>query len=305
MYPKKLYKYRKFDKFTKRMLINGELFLCPANKLDDQFDCAVNFAKEKIVNMSNKEIEKKSLDIVKKVLPCYLSNDKMEKSLFILDTDDKLETLNMINPKGIDNGENKIALEYLEKIPMEIEKQMNENINAKQKLENSILSLINIQKEIGIASLSTTNTNQVLWSMYSNDYKGYCIEYEIPDNVNDLYKVSYEKDKEFDVIEMVLLETLHSFYSLILNSDKKYSLIDNAKNISLIKFNEWSFQDEWRFIGKAKEYKYLKIKAVYLGKNISKKHQIKIINIAKKMRYEIYKCYDDYENFKIKFKQIF
>ena len=75
MTPTKLYKYRTCDKFTKKMLTKGQLYLCPANKLDDQFDCAINFSKEKILNLSNEEVNKNAFKIVEECLKPYIPNE--------------------------------------------------------------------------------------------------------------------------------------------------------------------------------------------------------------------------------------
>ena len=37
--PKTLYKFRKFDKYTVDMIENDYVYLTPARKLDDPFDC--------------------------------------------------------------------------------------------------------------------------------------------------------------------------------------------------------------------------------------------------------------------------
>lgn len=47
-FPKKLYKYRSFDDFTEDMIVNKYLYLCQAEKLDDQFECSANFSYDSI-----------------------------------------------------------------------------------------------------------------------------------------------------------------------------------------------------------------------------------------------------------------
>ena len=41
---KALFKYCKINKNTIDMLKNEYIYLCPAYKLDDQFECAINFS---------------------------------------------------------------------------------------------------------------------------------------------------------------------------------------------------------------------------------------------------------------------
>ena len=179
-----------------------------------------------------------------------------------------------------------------------------ENKNQEKKIKEAIIRLVDIQKEIGVGSLASSKTNQVLWSMYANNYEGFCIEYEIPEQIKDLYKVQYTKEKNFDIIEIIISDVLDTIYSHMFNTCKKINLVEAVKKIPLTKFYDWRFQKEWRFIGKSREYVYLPIKAVYLGKNMSEKHESQIITIAKRKKYKVYKCFDDYENLKIKYKKI-
>lgn len=303
MYPKKLYKYKKYDKYTRKMLLKGELYLCPANELDDQFDCAVNFSKERWLNMSDEEISKKSIDLVSSYLADSVPKEFLNLLPQMFDRNNVLGLFDNVNPQGITNGENNKAFNiYNENMNM-LDNQISKMENNKQ-FEDGIKKLLNIQNEIGIASLASSKNNQVLWSMYANNYKGYCIEYEIGERTLDLYKVSYKKSKSFDIVDMIIKVILDNFFSNLHLKPKDSSIIEMAKKIPLIKFNEWKFQKEWRFVGKAKEYVYLPIKAIYLGKNISEKHENKLLEIAKKKKYKVYKCYDDYDVLKIKFKRI-
>ena len=51
-FPKKLYKYAKVNKNYIDSIKNNYIYLCPANKLDDQFECRINFAINKILTIT-------------------------------------------------------------------------------------------------------------------------------------------------------------------------------------------------------------------------------------------------------------
>lgn len=277
MYPKKLYKYKKFDKYTCKMLRNGELFLCSAKKLDDQFDCAVNIIHDKYKNMDDDEMKNLSFKMSKEQMVNYCPiND---------------ENIKLINKLG---GFFKDLFEL----------KFDENPGSTNNVEEIFETITNFQEKIGVGSLAISKTNQVLWNMYANNYKGFCIEYEIPSNVKNLYKVSYGKNKNNDILETFLRYVLLEIYSKFFGIKNEVSFEDEMKKLALIKFKEWSFQKEWRFIGEPGKYVYLKIKAVYLGNNISKKHEEKILTIAKKKKFKVYKSYNDYKDLKIKFNRV-
>lgn len=281
MYPKKLYKYKKFDKYTCKMLRNGELFLCSAKKLDDQFDCAVNIIHDKYKNMDDEEMKKLSVEIAKEQMSNYYHIDGKL-------IDENIELINKFGSSFKDLFELKF----------------NETPDSINNVEEIFDTITNFQKKIGVGSLATSKTNQVLWKMYANNYKGFCIEYEMPKNMKNLHKVSYGKNKNNDILETFLRYVVLAIYSKFFGIKNEVPFEDEIKKLTLIKFKEWSFQKEWRFIGEPGKYVYLKIKAVYLGNNISKKHEEKILTIAKKKKFKVYKSYNDYKDLKIKFNRV-
>lgn len=91
--------------------------------------------------------------------------------------------------------------------------------------------------------------NGILWSMYADEHKGCCIEVEVDDP---------------DWIKRDV------FYSSL------PPIVDNPNiqvvDILSIKFNQWAYEDEVRYINTDPKTPYLnvKIKAVYLGIRMSK-----------------------------------
>ena len=76
-YPNVLYKYRSFDDYTIDMIENNYLFLSPAKKLDDQFDCTFNFDLVKIKNTPKDEMveyyKKRIIKLVKRKISSKLN----------------------------------------------------------------------------------------------------------------------------------------------------------------------------------------------------------------------------------------
>lgn len=308
MTPTKLYKYRTCDKFTKKMLTKGQLYLCPANKLDDQFDCAINFSKEKILNLSNEEVNKNAFKIVEECLKPYIPNELFSLIMNAVGENGFNQTtfLGLVESKDGCTKEKTIS----------VFNQINQMTdNSLQKLEendsfkNSMLKILELQMNVGVCSLAERKDNQVMWNMYSHNYEGYCIEYDTSDLLcrsnNELYKVEYKNKKKFDPIEVVIKEMLNQLFSSILKTEYKSNLKERLEKIVLRKHSNWKFQKEWRIMGIPNgEIFGCKINAVYLGKNINMKNEEKIVDIAKSQGFKVYKTYDDFESLSIKFKRL-
>ena len=56
--PTFLYKYRSFDQFTYDMLKNKYLYLCPADKLDDETECTATIDANSIVDMNTNSLKR-------------------------------------------------------------------------------------------------------------------------------------------------------------------------------------------------------------------------------------------------------
>ena len=82
-----------------------------------------------------------------------------------------------------------------------------------------------IADEQGIICFSTTWNNPLLWGHYADKHRGIALGFDIPKSM--LQKVEYEKD-----LSKITLEKC---------SDESY-----IKELSLTKFEHWSYEDEYR-----------------------------------------------------------
>ena len=148
-----------------------------------------------------------------------------------------------------------------------------------------------------------------MWEMYSNHYKGYCIEYDTSSDLNmkiNTFPVIYGNKTNTDIlsiiIEMIIEELVNQLSKGLINQiDKKIKFV----YIFLTKYKEWSFQKEWRILGeKDTKFPAPPIKAVYLGKHCSKTNEKLILRLAKKYNFAVYKQFDNLKNLSIEFKII-
>ena len=100
----------------------------------------------------------------------------------------------------------------------------------------------NCRKEIGVASFSITKTDY-LWNEHGGRGNGVCIEINIPDELvgKSYHRVHYVSEKIFHV---------DSFLESALFKDRQF---ETFRNILLTKTNEWSQEEEMRFIAKLQE----------------------------------------------------
>jgi hypothetical protein len=107
--------------------------------------------------------------------------------------------------------------------------------------------LANYRNHAKICSFSSRNDSILMWSHYSEDHTGFCIEYDIselrPDDsfCKNLYPVIYSND----------LRNLGDFVERLIGraNDEGYPE-EGPLLCMLIKFNGWEYENEWRIIRK-------------------------------------------------------
>lgn len=311
-FPRKLYKYTKINKYYLDSIKNNYIYLCPANILDDQFECRINFDVKKInenPNLLVKQLIDGIIDNISDYPDKLVKSEIKEKAYKVisegyeLDFDKmKDELIDIIPSAKIEDIDCYIS--YLKKMVDGILKDRG-NDYLKELIEKAFVA----NQRTGIGSLTENNKSQVMWEMYANHYKGICIEYDFTNEYQsmiDILPVVYgikNKDNFILILVNIVIDSLmYHFSSGALNN------LDNIKKfvyLYLTKYNEWSFQKEWRIIGEAaSKYKVKKIKSIYLGKNISKTNREKIIKIARKKGINLYQQIDDFDSLSIKYKKI-
>jgi hypothetical protein len=184
-------------------------------------------------------------DLKNNNLPSYLYKYKefSEHSISNLIND----TIWLSNPKdfndpydctftiNLDINGNKLIENNIESYPNDIKKIILEKIElTKQHLEKkiSIEKNIKYKKSLKVFSLSENKDSILMWSHYADSHKGFCIEYETIKlgykNIKFIYPLVYS-NKIIDI-------TKYKFnsFSPILNS--------------LIKFDIWKYENEWRLV---------------------------------------------------------
>ncbi|MCI9845391.1 DUF2971 domain-containing protein [Flavobacterium pectinovorum] len=168
-------------------------------------------------------------------------------------------------------------------------------------------SLEKHRANLGICCFSLNNDNPVLWGNYTNNYRGFCVEYDlklIPFNKNISWKahVSYLKDysagnENLDKVINAVRE--NSF----LNEEQKRAFVFKLKMIFEYTWKQdiWNYENEFRFVSIVSEsfdrkvfFDQKVIKAIYVDHKLSMKNPELFLKL-KSLKKEIYKNAKFYE----------
>lgn len=304
-FPKKLYKYRMFDDYTEDMIENNYIYLCPAKKLDDQFECLTGLKKDFFSD--KRKIKRMFIDAVVDLTYLYfnfLTKKEFRKTIkgyLNIKFSIKRREENRLKKSGKKEDKLKLFGALIVSIW--------EDDSFHDILFNLITKSLKIREKITIGSLTETKCSQVMWEMYSNYYEGYCVEYSTIHSINfqiRTYPVVYKNKKSFNFLKLFISTVLEEILISLSNGEIKrsYKSFDFYK-LYLIKYFEWSFQKEWRVVGTSlRKIEAPKISAIYLGKNCSKKNKQLIIKLSEKNGFSVYQQIDNIENLSLDFIKI-
>ena len=156
---------------------------------------------------------------------------------------------------------------------LEISKAKNIFEDVPQQLEKEINNMF------FIGCLATTPKNRLMWSHYSENHSGFCIEYDF-------------SDWDYESFGGCLLPIIYSQempqipwkYATTKSSEAQQAFMKELLFGLLMKDDIWEYENEWRILipqNNGAKYIMPKISCIYLGKTISEENKEKVIEIAK------------------------
>lgn len=285
--PKLLYKYRPFDEYTFDMLENEYIFLCPAEKEDDETECLTTVDFDRLVDLTTNNLKREcvnqiidlirpysteeSYGIIKNKILAITRKDGTVPANFMLDL---LLELQEMAPPGVNIAP---LVNWIVNIPEMLEKS-----EISEQIKQLFMIACNARKETGICSLAESNNIDYMWDNYAADSTGYCIEYDLSDYklAKNVLPVIYQDKRENNII----IQLVGSFIGQMITDFSNGQIqVDSSHFIRLFltKYKKWEYQKEWRFLGYANDKpKAPKIKTIYLGKNVTAKNEKKIREYA-------------------------
>lgn len=293
--PCALFKYRPFDKYSFEMIFENYSFLAPVQGLDDPFDC-MNSSKIKDFYDSKKGgLTDAGLNYIVGLIAKHGLPPKLTKSeLFQL-------------AKSSMNG-NEIDYEFASKQPLVQDSlsqaQVDAFLGTMRTFDENLPGILENEawesfaknalfpgERVGVCSLSETRDNKPMWSLYGAGYRGYCIEYEIPkckELILNLCPVIYTKRANNSLIKKMLEYALSAMMRAF-SGGRISGNIGAAMELFCTKDSDWSYQKEWRIIGKAGERcTAMPIKAVYLGFKASKQNIARMKRAAEEKGFSLF-----------------
>ncbi|WP_395045983.1 DUF2971 domain-containing protein [Flavobacterium sp.] len=268
-FPKSFFKYRGLSEQTIGNIEQNYIWLADIGTLNDPFECSIQVDNDECLRE-------------------YYASDKFH-NLFKILTGQSLVAKEV---KKLTTSQ-KPFLEYSKicidrKIPFM--QSPEEQISKVQKRWSEIVEETN--RNLRICSFSLIKNSLLLWSHYSDEHKGICIEYDFED-----------------------VDELRNFLQPIIYSEKvhKIGIFEDYNTMqmigsSLVKSREWEYENEWRLtIFKQGDNFPQKMETpnpigIYLGTRFHLNKQElkeKLFRIAKERNIPIYQMIKDPQEFKL------
>lgn len=131
-----------------------------------------------------------------------------------------------------------------------------------------------VDKVIKISCFSGVHTNTPLWHFYADNYKGVCLEY----NSKDICRALGENDFLVPVIYTKKYYEYNPFRFENEGENGMSNVLGTGIANSLVKYQEWGFEAEWRIIRikEKSEFIEIPITSIILGPKISDQDKNKI-----------------------------
>ena len=135
------------------------------------------------------------------------------------------------------------------------------NLNLIQHDDLVIDNKPNNIEDIGITCFTETNDEWLMWAHYTNNYRGYCIEFN-----TETFRVKLNKSERLYSLNPVIY--LNSFPEIKNTQPFAMEYLLTAKN------TRWEYEKEWRFISSINKankydrivfYEPIAVKALYIG----------------------------------------
>ena len=277
--PNRLFKYCDFSKtHDKENLANNKVWLSNVDNFNDPYDSSLTYSYEAILNQ---KIKGNGLEFLFKGIDLRKFSLSKEEETEILNAPNIIRK--MIEVMGTKDTE--LTESKKEQMPGIFKKAIEEY--PRPFIEAS-------RSNAFISCFSEINTSIIMWSHYACKHKGFCIEYNIKEDISSVhfYPVFYEK-KLFDLTKYLLVkkEEFNNFALLI---------------ACLTKSKEWEYEKEWRLIpfyvvDKGTEWHMPKPTALYVGAKANPDDEQWLKGFAQDNRIHFYKEKIDEKEFKIYF----
>lgn len=267
-----LYKYKTDSPYTEKIFTDKEVWLSNAAGLNDPFECSIQEIAANYISKKVKELKKGNID---GFLFGAINSIKNNQNFYKLTPKQTKEFLKNFGKKSFDD-QYKTVKNY-------IYRETGRQISDPEKAFNNLDSQLN---DIGIFSLTETDTNILMWAHYTNSSKGIAIGFKVENGKklkDNNHCVQVQYSDELPKFEGEGLITSISFMANGENIQKIEFEDHNLKNAVSTKSPEWEYEKEWRYIEETSGTYPLpgKICEIVFGLNCPKETREKYIKLCK------------------------
>jgi hypothetical protein len=237
MLPKTLYKYREDGEFTKKIIVDRQIWLPLAKDLNDPFECQTGIIpeewKRKVI------LEQENAQLLGAV---YEMGRGPVETLFSMD---RRQTKGWL--KALAKAPHKKKMERLRKLYRDHGLTISNPAKMFEVLEQQLAC-------VGIFSLSSDDGNDLMWAHYAKNHTGLALGFTVEDGAalaeaDSLIAVTYSDQKP------VFSEGFHHEVRIIaenaggLRSEARFPLTDPVFRATIsTKPISWSYEAEWRYV---------------------------------------------------------
>ena len=286
--PSSLFKCRNFDEYTFDMLENNYLYLCVAERLDDETECLTTLDIDNLYDVEKDNLKAMCVFKIMDNVKPYTSEENYERINGIigriLNGDGTIEPRHLLafqsEIKELAPG---INVDHLINYLLEIPKRLdNPEINEKMKL------LISIAKEargtMKICALCEEPNNKDVWKRYGGDGSGYCVEYDMTgfNPANMVYPVLYADERNTDIVLSLIASFIgQTIIGMTMGQIKPD--VSQFLKLFITKNKQWECQNEWRIISDEKDrIGSPKINRIIVGKKATEENRLKMAEFCKR-----------------------
>jgi hypothetical protein len=227
--PATFYRYRTFDTFTLNALCHDELHFAHPATFNDPFDCNPTLHSDSNIDQLRTLLSKLIENRVSKEVESALKNLRLEGQ----------KASDFVSKRAHSEAANKVShAKFMATDPDYSNRP--DDIEAAF-LKEAVVKELRRDYERGICCFSTTYASPLLWSHYGDQHRGLCVGYNtdrLPKPV--LQKVVYCQNR--------VIKTSMLYQALIDKNQQAKNDLD--RDFLLRKSEDWSYEGEWRLIGK-------------------------------------------------------
>lgn len=271
--PKSLYKYRAIDEcdYSLNNFRDNKLWFNLTGEMNDPYDSVLGINQELLLEEVYKdtglvELARDQLATLKKL---GASEERLKQSMEEL------------------NGTLREAREML--------------TNKFEGVKDELLG--SLQDKAYISCFSERNDSLLMWSHYTVNHQGFCLEYEFMKPENIAFDPIFKESLNPVIYDDEMLDM--SGYVLHAQKLKQMWSQRIISNVIIRKAKDWEYEKEWRLIQyfpnveKGYNLNFFKPKAIYLGTKIKDDDKAKLMLIAESKRVDVYQMKMAHDAFKV------